>query len=69
MLPAVDPYNSDTYTVGQVHFIFRHKNPITGEYEEKHLSAPPRPTIEKTTNLYTLILQWVFRSYAHAFSI
>ncbi|KAI0035137.1 Calreticulin family-domain-containing protein [Vararia minispora EC-137] len=40
----------------KVHFIFRHKNPITGEYEEKHLKTPPRPTIEKTTNLYTLVL-------------
>ncbi|KAH8991981.1 Calreticulin family-domain-containing protein [Lactarius akahatsu] len=40
----------------KVHFIFRHKNPKTGEYEEKHLSVPPRPTIEKTTNLYGLVL-------------
>jgi hypothetical protein len=40
----------------KVHFIFRHKNPKTGEYEEKHLSAPPKPTIGKTTNLYSLIL-------------
>jgi len=40
----------------KLHFIFRHKNPKTGEYEEKHLSAPPRPTIEKTTNLYTLFV-------------
>ncbi|KAL1738289.1 Calreticulin family-domain-containing protein, partial [Schizophyllum fasciatum] len=40
----------------KVHFIFRHKNPITGEYEEKHLKTPPKPSIEKLTNLYTLIL-------------
>ncbi|KIM47685.1 hypothetical protein M413DRAFT_22308 [Hebeloma cylindrosporum] len=40
----------------KVHFIFRHKNPKTGETEEKHLSVPPRPTIEKLTNLYTLIV-------------
>ena len=43
----------------QLHFIFRHKNPITGEFEEKHLKAPPKPKIEKLTNLYTLILKWV----------
>ena len=43
----------------QVHFIFRHKNPITGEYEEKHLAAPPKPSIEKLTNLYTLIVKYV----------
>jgi len=41
----------------KLHFIFRHKSPKTGEYEEKHLTVPPRPVIEKTTNLYTLILK------------
>jgi hypothetical protein len=40
----------------KVHFIFRHMNPRTGETEEKHLKIPPRPTIEKLTNLYTLIV-------------
>ncbi|KAF8963963.1 Calreticulin family-domain-containing protein [Flammula alnicola] len=40
----------------KVHFIFRHKSPKTGETEEKHLKVPPRPTIEKLTNLYTLIV-------------
>lgn len=43
----------------QVHFIFRHKNPITGEFEEKHLKTPPKPKIEKLTNLYTLIVKSV----------
>jgi len=40
----------------KLHFIFRHKNPVTGEFEEKHLKAPPKPSIEKSTNLYTLIV-------------
>lgn len=40
----------------KVHFIFNHKNPKTGEYEEKHLSAPPSAKIVKTTELYTLIV-------------
>jgi len=40
----------------KVHFIFRHKSPKTGEIEEKHLKVPPRPSIEKFTNLYTLIV-------------
>ncbi|KAI0249552.1 Calreticulin family-domain-containing protein [Lactifluus subvellereus] len=40
----------------KLHFIFRHKSPKTGEYEEKHLTVPPRPSIDKTTNLYTLVL-------------
>ncbi|KAI1770912.1 calreticulin precursor [Hypoxylon cercidicola] len=41
----------------KIHFIFNHKNPKTGEYEEKHLSAAPQATIQKTTELYTLIVQ------------
>ncbi|KAI0081162.1 Calreticulin-domain-containing protein [Panus rudis PR-1116 ss-1] len=40
----------------KIHFIFRHKNPVTGEFEEKHLKQPPRPAFEKFTNLYTLIV-------------
>ncbi|KAG5518906.1 hypothetical protein PMAC_002437 [Pneumocystis sp. 'macacae'] len=44
-------------STNKVHFIFRHKNPKTGEYEEKHLKSPP--TIEETkyTTLYTLIVR------------
>ncbi|KAH6898551.1 Calreticulin family-domain-containing protein [Thelonectria olida] len=41
----------------KVHFIFNHKNPKTGEYEEKHLSSPPTAKIVKTTELYTLIVK------------
>jgi calnexin len=40
----------------KVHFIFNHKNPKTGEYEEKHLESPPTAKITKTTELYTLIV-------------
>ncbi|KAJ3569331.1 hypothetical protein NP233_g5114 [Leucocoprinus birnbaumii] len=40
----------------KVHFIFRHKNPKTKEVEEKHLKFAPRPSIEKFTNLYTLVV-------------
>ena len=40
----------------KVHFIFNHKNPKTGEYEEKHLSSPPLAKIVKTTELYTLVV-------------
>lgn len=43
-------------STNKVHFIFRHKNPITGEWEEKHLENPPLPKIGKTTALYTLIV-------------
>ncbi|KAL3464683.1 Calreticulin family-domain-containing protein [Aspergillus heterothallicus] len=41
----------------KVHFIFRHKNPKTGEYEEKHLKAPPAARTSKLTSLYTLIVR------------
>ncbi|KAM7207026.1 Calreticulin family domain containing protein [Rhypophila sp. PSN 637] len=40
----------------KVHFIFNHKNPKTGKYEEKHLTSPPTAKIVKTTELYTLIV-------------
>ena len=43
--------------ISQVHFIFQHKNPKTGEYEEKHLKSPPSARITKTTTLYTLIVK------------
>lgn len=44
-------------STNKVHFIFRHKNPKTGEYEEKHLTSAPAATINKLTNLYTLIVK------------
>ena len=47
---ALIPVNS------QIHFIFRHQNPKTGEFEEKHLKVPPKPSFDKKTNLFTLQL-------------
>lgn len=41
----------------KVHFIFRHKNPISGEYEEKHLKSAPSSKLSQLTNLYTLIVR------------
>ncbi|OQR97520.1 calnexin [Achlya hypogyna] len=39
----------------KVHFIFNHKNPLTGEYEEKHLEiSPPAKTEDKLSHVYTL---------------
>ncbi|KAH8648975.1 Calreticulin family-domain-containing protein [Tricladium varicosporioides] len=43
-------------STNKVHFIVNHKNPKTGEYEEKHLSTAPAARIVKTTELYTLIV-------------
>jgi calnexin len=44
-------------STNKVHFIFRHKNPKTGEYEEKHLKSPPMARNVKLTTLYTLIVK------------
>lgn len=41
----------------KVHFIFKHKNPKTGEYEEKHLMSPPFVRMTKQSTLYTLIVK------------
>jgi len=38
----------------KLHFIFRHKNPVSGVYEEKHLKVAPKPAIGTSTQLYTL---------------
>ena len=40
----------------KVHFIFRHMNPITKKFEEKHLVNPPSVPSGTQTNLYTLIV-------------
>ena len=41
----------------QVHFILKHKNPVSGEWEEKHMTTPPIPdTVDKLTHLYTAIM-------------
>ncbi|KAI9053779.1 hypothetical protein LZ554_002728 [Drepanopeziza brunnea f. sp. 'monogermtubi'] len=43
-------------STNKVHLIINHKNPKTGEYEEKHLASAPSARIVKTTELYTLII-------------
>nr|POF25991.1 calnexin like [Quercus suber] len=44
-------------STNKVHFIFRHKNPKSGEYEEKHAELVPAARITKKTALYTLIVR------------
>ncbi|XP_068798199.1 calmegin isoform X2 [Struthio camelus] len=45
----------------KLHFIFRHKNPKTGEYDEKHAKRPDvdlkKFYSDKKTHLYTLVLK------------
>ncbi|CAG0892149.1 unnamed protein product [Darwinula stevensoni] len=44
----------------KLHFIFRHKNPLTGEFEEKHMKKPSKKLddefTDKASHLYTLFL-------------
>jgi calnexin len=41
----------------KVHFIFRHQNPKTGVFEEKHLRDAPASKRGKINHLYTLIVR------------
>lgn len=42
----------------KVHFIIRWRNPVSGEYEEKHLVSPPKTkTADKNVHLYTLVIR------------
>ncbi|XP_075055628.1 calmegin [Mixophyes fleayi] len=45
----------------KLHFIFRHKNPMIGDYDEKHAKRPEvdlkKYFTDKKTHLYTLILK------------
>ncbi|KAJ2080920.1 hypothetical protein H4R24_002720 [Coemansia sp. RSA 988] len=38
----------------KVHLIYRHRNPVTGEYTQHHLKQPPTPPTDRLTHLYTL---------------
>ena len=44
-------------STNKVHFIFRHKNPITGVIEEKHMKDAPSIKTDKINHLYTLIVR------------
>jgi calnexin len=44
-------------TTNKVHFIFRHQNPVSKEWEEKHLKDPPMPKTDKKVHLYTLVVR------------
>ncbi|RKP14490.1 Calreticulin family-domain-containing protein, partial [Piptocephalis cylindrospora] len=44
-------------STNKIHFIFRHLNPKTKEYEEKHLVSPPVARTDTLSNLYTLIVR------------
>ncbi|KAH9328343.1 hypothetical protein KI387_000451 [Taxus chinensis] len=41
----------------KVHFIYKHKNPKSGEYVEHHLKYPPSVPSDKLTHVYTAIIK------------
>ncbi|KAM5571480.1 hypothetical protein ABKV19_011859 [Rosa sericea] len=41
----------------KVHFIFKHKNPKSGEYVEHHLTTPPSVPTDKLSHVYTAIIK------------
>lgn len=41
----------------KVHVIFRHKSPLDGTVEEKHLKNPPAMTVDALPHLYTLVVK------------
>jgi len=43
-------------STNKVHFILRYENPVTHEFEEKHLKNPPSPRTDKKSHLYTLLI-------------
>jgi calnexin len=40
----------------KVHLIFRHKSPLDGEIEEKHLIDPPRMPTDEKVHLYSVVV-------------
>ncbi|KAL4127612.1 hypothetical protein PRIC2_006616 [Phytophthora ramorum] len=41
----------------KVHLIFQHKNPVSQEYEEKHMMEAPGIKSDKDTHLYTAVIR------------
>lgn len=41
----------------KVHVIFKHKSPLDGEVEEKHLKNPPRMPTDEKVHLYSLVVK------------
>jgi len=41
----------------KVHFIFRHQNPVSKDWEEKHLSKAPLPKKDRSSHIYTLVVR------------
>ena len=45
------------WDTNKVHFIFQHRNPVTGQLEEKHLVEAPVALLDQATHLYTLVVR------------
>ncbi|KAJ2551719.1 hypothetical protein EV175_003587, partial [Coemansia sp. RSA 1933] len=55
--PYTVMFGPDKCGDSKVHFIYKHRNPISGSYTEHHLNMPLRPPVDKLTHLYTLAIR------------
>ncbi|KAJ1729212.1 hypothetical protein LPJ61_003635 [Coemansia biformis] len=52
--PYTVMFGPDKCGEAKMHLIFRHRNPVSGEYTEHHLMQPPVPPTDSMSHLYTL---------------
>ncbi|KAJ2775211.1 hypothetical protein IWQ56_000208 [Coemansia nantahalensis] len=52
--PYTIMFGPDKCGDAKVHLIFRHRNPLSGEYTEHHLTRPPVPPTDGLSHVYTL---------------
>ncbi|KAJ1665587.1 hypothetical protein IW140_004028 [Coemansia sp. RSA 1813] len=54
--PYTVMFGPDKCDGSKVHFIYRHRNPISGSNTEHHLNKPLHPPVDKLSHLYTLAI-------------
>ncbi|KAJ2353891.1 hypothetical protein IWW50_003513 [Coemansia erecta] len=54
--PYTIMFGPDKCGESKLHVIFRHLNPVTGNYTEHHLQQAPAPPTDSLTHLYTLAI-------------
>ncbi|KAJ2714505.1 hypothetical protein H4R19_001695 [Coemansia spiralis] len=54
--PYTVMFGPDKCGDAKLHFIIRHRNPVSGNYTEHHLTRPPVPPTDGLSHLYTLAI-------------
>ncbi|KAJ1754231.1 hypothetical protein LPJ69_005496 [Coemansia sp. RSA 1752] len=54
--PYTIMFGPDKCGESKLHMIYRHLNPVTGNYTEHHLQKAPVPPTDSLTHLYTLVI-------------